>query len=76
VTALLALFLASSAAPAAPATPGPAVRLQAVATARIVAGQRIDFAATAEVPSAQRTLRLRQDRLGTPPQQLRLVEFQ
>jgi hypothetical protein len=70
VSALL-LLLASDAA-----SPVPAVRLQAVATARIVSGERIGLASKAEVPSAQRTIRVRRDPSSSQPRQLRLVEFQ
>jgi hypothetical protein len=61
---------------AAEAAPPPPVRLQAVATARILAGERIGFEAEAAVPSAQRTVRIRRAAAGEQPRQFRLVEFQ
>jgi hypothetical protein len=59
------------------AEPQPAPRLQAVATARIVAGERIRLDADAPPPSARLSRKvLRPATPGAPSSELRLIEFQ
>jgi hypothetical protein len=74
MTAALFVLLASASAPV-PATAFP-TRVQAVATARIVAGERIKLDAEAPVPSAQRSRLVRREAGTARMQSLRLVEFQ
>ena len=62
---------------AAATSPQPGVRLQALATARIVSGERVTFEAAVPPPSAQRRRILPRGSASDNSQaELRLVEFQ
>jgi hypothetical protein len=67
---LLLLLLAASAPPPAGA------RVQAIATARIVEGTRIQLDSSKNVPEAQRRVVVRRESATPQSTELRLVEFQ